>query len=117
MPQSIPEQKNMQYKFGHTQDLFLRYTRMVLCAALTRLDRERERKSHRSFPSEEKNLSFEGKCVMRNDVGERERDIGFMRLRLLVQHPRWFVPVLLQSRLRDEEIWVVGLRRWLVRGA
>jgi hypothetical protein len=43
MPQSIPEQKNMQYKFGHTQDLFLRYTRMVLCAALTRLDREKER--------------------------------------------------------------------------
>jgi len=43
----------MQYKSGHTLDLFLRYTRIVLCAALTRLNKKR--KSHRSFPSKEEN--------------------------------------------------------------
>jgi len=31
----------MQYKSGHTLDLFLRYTRIVLCAALTRLNKEK----------------------------------------------------------------------------
>jgi hypothetical protein len=34
----------MQYKFGHTQDLFLRYTPVVLCAALTRLNKEEKRR-------------------------------------------------------------------------
>ena len=102
----------MQYKSGHTLDLFLRYTRIVLCAALTRLNK-REGAIDRFHPK--KRIRPRGKCVMRNDV-KRGGDVDFMSLRSSMEHPHCFVLVHLLSKLQDEETWEV-LRRWLVRGA
>jgi len=101
----------MQYKSGHTLDLFLRYTRIVLCAALTRLNKEKA--IDRFHPK--KRIRLRGKCVMRNDV-KRGGGVDFMTLRSPMEHLHCFVLVHLLSRLQDEETWEV-LRRWLVRGA
>lgn len=105
----------MQYNSGHTQDLFLRYTPVFLCTALTRLNKEEKRREPSIVSIQRKDSVLRGKCVMRNDV-ERRGDVDFTSLHPPVVHLHCFVPVLLLSKLRHEEIWV-ALRRWLVRGA
>jgi hypothetical protein len=99
----------MQYKFGHTQDLFLRDTPVVLCAALSRLNKEEKRREPSIVSIQRKDYVPRGKCVMRNDV-ERRGDVGFMSLHLPVRHLHCFVRVHLLSKPRHEEIWV-ALRR------
>lgn len=89
----------MQYKSGHTLDLFLRYTRIVLCAALTRLNKEKA--IDRFHPKGGIHASM--KICCEKCCGE-DGDVKFMLLRSPMEHLHCFVSVHLLSKLQHEEI-------------